>query len=89
MSKLIGKFFNLTTEGTYVVEITVPAGYTAVSPTAPTVNIAHCSAVQQDFELALAPTPTSTATPTATNTATQIAFRLVARDRSAGDSSFI
>ncbi|MBI3537664.1 MAG: hypothetical protein HY070_08925, partial [Chloroflexi bacterium] len=67
--------FQPVANGSYTVQITVPSGYVAQSPTAPTVNISECSFVQVDFDLArFTPTPTRTNTaapaPTATPTNT-------------------
>jgi hypothetical protein len=55
--------FSGLTNGTYVVVLTVPLGYTALSPTQPTVIVSNCATTQQDFTVA---NQTMTATPTST-----------------------
>lgn len=57
---------------TYIVALTVPPGYSPLSPTQPTIVVSNCQSLQQDFTLAqlAAPTATSTATPGAAATPT-------------------
>ena len=63
--------FQPLANGSYIVEFETPKGYTALTPTAPSVNVNDCGFVQVDFELAAhTPTPTKTpvGAPTLTNT---------------------
>jgi hypothetical protein len=79
--------FSGLTNGTYVVVLTVPLGYTALSPTQPTVIVSNCAATTQDFTVQNnTTTATPTSTPTATPTGNLLHLPLILKGNSPGSA---